>query len=502
MKIKLGTKLLTSYLVLVILLGILSVFTFSYADNIINKINSTSNMAASAAVSSWVAQSKSEAETAKYLAMIIGVLAFLAGAGFSVYFWRTVSKPIVALTLSSHELAKGNLIVTMPVIKTGDELEELGKAFSVMRSNLRNVILKISDLSRQVNIAGEQLYSTSRQVTDVTHEVARTMEQMATDSQEQTVSIDKASALVDKLTEIVGVVAFGTQQQSENVGQALEMVEQMAKGVDEISVSTQQAAIEAKQASEKADDGSEAVQKTIRGMKSIKTAVFESGQRIKELGQLSQQIGDIVEVIDDIAEQTNLLALNAAIEAARAGEYGKGFAVVADEVRKLAERSGKATKEIASLIDNVLKGTSVAVEAMEFGTKEVEAGVKVADDAGAALGEILNNIKNASDQIQSITAAIEELSASSNEIVKTVDNVASVTQENSSAAQDMLANTTETWKAMMNVSGIARQHSDHSQEISCSIEEATASIEEISASAGNLSEMSKGLQVVVGKFLT
>jgi methyl-accepting chemotaxis protein len=100
------------------------------------------------------------------------------------------------------------------------------------------------------------------------------------------------------------------------------------------------------------------------------------------LGEHSQQIGEIIQVIDDIAEQTNLLALNAAIEAARAGEHGKGFAVVADEVRKLAERSSKATKEIAELITNIQKLTAGAVKAMEEGTGEVEQGVSLAVDAG------------------------------------------------------------------------------------------------------------------------
>jgi methyl-accepting chemotaxis protein len=172
-------------------------------------------------------------------------------------------------------------------------------------------------------------------------------------------------------------------------------------------------------------------------MNRIAEVVGNAASTVRELGNSSNQIGEIIQVIDDIADQTNLLALNAAIEAARAGEQGRGFAVVADEVRKLAERTTKATKEIAAMIKRIQEDTGNAVQSIESGTKEVETGKDLAKKAIEALDEIIGSTNSTIDAVNQVAAASEEQSSAAEQISKSIEGISSVTQESAAGTQQI-----------------------------------------------------------------
>jgi len=250
-------------------------------------------------------------------------------------------------------------------------------------------------------------------------------------------AVTAAASAATQISSSTEEMAAGANEQSAQASEVAAAVEEMTKTIVETTRNTTNAAEASKNAGSVAKEGGKVVQETISGMIRISEVVKQSALTVEELGKSSNEIGEIIQVIDDIASQTNLLALNAAIEAARAGEQGRGFAVVADEVRKLAERTSKATQEIAGMIKHIQKDTEGAVASMKQGTKEVENGKVLAEKAGQSLNEIIAGAENVADIVTQVAAASEEQSRTSEQITQNIELITNVTQQSATGVRQI-----------------------------------------------------------------
>jgi methyl-accepting chemotaxis protein len=230
-------------------------------------------------------------------------------------------------------------------------------------------------------------------------------------------------------------MSHGANQQDQEITNTSSAVEELTVSMKQVSNNAEASAEAARRALDAAEQGNRAVRDTLEGMQRICASVQATAKKIKSLGDRSLEISEIINVINDITEQTNLLALNAAIEAARAGEAGRGFAVVADEVRKLAEHSRNATKDIAALIKAIQAETNEAVVVMEEGTKEVEVGARLADQAGKALEAISSVVRQSAELVQEISLASKQQVRGTEGVANAMQIISNITRQTSQGAR-------------------------------------------------------------------
>ncbi|MFO0856218.1 MAG: methyl-accepting chemotaxis protein [Phycisphaerales bacterium] len=297
---------------------------------------------------------------------------------------------------------------------------------SILRrtTDIRNSLSSIErgDLTQALNVTQKD------ELGQIAASVEQTRKNLASLLKSIQQSSEEVRAAATKMDEVSGTLNVELKRQETESAQVAAAVEEMSASIQEVSQGGLNAAKAASDSREAAQKGSSVVGQTVDEIQGIAQGVKQSADAVSTLGKTSEQIGEIIKVINDIADQTNLLALNAAIEAARAGEHGRGFAVVADEVRKLAERTTKATEEVAGSIREIQSQTTQAVSLMNSGSQRVAKGVELAGQAGAALQTINQGSSSVAGMVQSIAAATEEQSAAAVQVSESLQKIQQITR--------------------------------------------------------------------------
>ena len=371
---------------------------------------------------------------------------------------------------AAGRITDGDLTVQ---IAPRSDRDALAESFGGMTENLNELLGGVRTTAEALGSAKDQLAMAAEEAAEASGQVAQTMSDVATNTTQQSIGVQEVNDAVLAVT--------GAAESIEALART-----QVADSAEEMADQAGSAAQGASAAVQTAETGATLVTNAVDAMGRIKAIVGTASGEIAQLGERSAEIGKIVAVIDDIAAQTNLLALNAAIEAARAGEQGRGFAVVADEVRKLAERVAQATKEIGGLIGGVQESVDRSVTAMKEGAEEMDAGSKVAAEAGSALDEIVTSVSTVNTQIDAVSASAGDLKSSGAEMVSQLGEILSG-----------LRGATET---VSSIAQVAEQNSAAAEEVSAAAEEMSAQVQEVTAASVKVGTMADDLKAGVSGF--
>ncbi|KUO61054.1 hypothetical protein APF79_12940 [bacterium BRH_c32] len=414
----------------------------------------------------------SSAEQFLMFTVIFSVIAAI-GLGFLISF--STGTPLDKIALKANRIAEGHYDEVIDRLNREDEIGLLNRSFRTMVEKIKIAFDEVELKNKAAQEAAELTEKAKQEIEEHQKYLAKSVDKMLeTISQfaegdltvklnvEKDDDVGKLFAGFNKAVKNVGALlhsvseavqatassaaeisssseqmAAGAQEQSAQSTEIAGAVEEMTKTIYETSRNASEASKNAILARENAGLGVDKIKKSKEGMERITNSASKTGSIINSLASKTDQIGEIAQVIDDIADQTNLLALNAAIEAARAGEQGRGFAVVADEVRKLAERTTKATKEIAETIKAIQKESKEANISMREAGESVNEGIKLTQEVEDVLLSINENAKDVAMQIDQVAASSEEQSSTSEQISKNIESISTVTQQSASGIQQI-----------------------------------------------------------------
>ena len=230
-----------------------------------------------------------------------------------------------------------------------------------------------------------------------------------------------------------------------------------------------------------------------RGNADLSQRTEEQASSLEETASSMEEMTSTVKQNADNASQANQLAAGARTQAEKGGE------VVGNAITAMAEinSSSKKIADIISVIDEIafqtnLLALNAAVEAARAGEQgrgfAVVAGEvrSLAGRSAEAAKEIKDLIQDSVEKVQQGTDLVDESGKTLEEIVNSVKKVTDIVSEIASSSQEQATGIEEVNKAIMQMDGMTQQNA--------------ALVEEAAAASESMSEQSRNLQQQISFF--
>ena len=295
--------------------------------------------------------------------------------------------------------------------------------------------------------------------------IVKTSESMVDEIHKASNKMETLSDSMMKIHDSMDEVSKGSSETAQAVQMQLQRTEQIQDHIARVKEATGGIEESAKNTVRRVEEGKLHMETLSEQVEQSITANHEMVSRMDTLNEYADQMNTIIETITSIANSTGMLALNASIEAARAGEAGKGFAVVAQQISGLASQTKDATVNITELIGHIHQELSSVAEAAQVVTDSNESNAANAQ-------EVENNftaISRGTEKISSVTGElmeiVKELEAANSDIVENIQTISAATEEVSAHANETFEACEVNSELVDSVSGIVSDISDKASEL-------------------------------------
>ena len=355
------------------------------------------------------------ASTATIIIIVLCVVSAIVGVVLAITISNSVVKPCTEMQRASHDLASGNLDVTI----TYESRDALGVLANNLRGLTKTFKTIIMDVEHQLESMGQGNFDVSSRAPEAyVGQFARLRSAISQLNVSVSDTLSQIDVSADQVNSGGEQVSSSAQALAQGATQQASSVEELAATISEISSQVEATAGHARNAREDNQQSADQIQICSAHMSDLMSAM-------RDIQNKSQDISKVIKTIEDIAFQTNILALNAAVEAARAGSAGKGFAVVADEVRNLATKSQEASASTATLIEDTVRA--------------VNEGTRLAAETDESLREVVTRAERVMNAVNLISEATQEQSRDVAQVTTGIDQISSVVQTNSATAEESAA---------------------------------------------------------------